>query len=150
MSRSNADLLALKAELTTDPKTLGLTLLAADDEANSVKLNTVMPTLLIDREAIPSIEIGVQIDRDEWAALSASDRQLLQVWSDAGSINPKAGGEVREGLLQMFGPTSETRANLLAILSEPSSRITQLYKLKTLSFGGAVSPSDIADARNAV
>lgn len=39
MSRSQADLAALHAELTNDPNALGLTLLEADDAANADKLN---------------------------------------------------------------------------------------------------------------
>lgn len=146
----NADLLALKAELTNDPKGLGLTLLAADDEANANKLNAVSSVTPIDREAIPTSEIMLNIDRDEFLALAAGDRQWLLGVGQGGTVNPKQGGEVYEGILQMFAAGTESRANLQAILTEPASRINQMYKLGLLSKGGSVTPSDIANARVAV
>lgn len=145
-----ADLLALKAELTNDPLSIGLTVLAADDEANANLLNEVRQTIQIDREAIPASELMAHIDRDEWGALSPADRSLVQVWATVGSVNPKSGNEIREGLMQMFGPTSETRANFASILTAAGSRIEQLFKAGMLSKGGNVTPSDIANARAAV
>lgn len=150
MAFSNADLLALKSELTNDPLNIGLTTEPADDEANANLLNEVREACQVDRETIPASEVNKAIDRDEFAALSAADRQWLGMITAGGTINPKAGGEVREGLLQIFGAATETRANLTALLTESASRITQLYKLGTLSYGGAVTPSDIANARVAV
>jgi len=144
-----ADKLAIKAELANDPLDLGLTVLEADDAVNAVALNLVRTVCQIDRETIPASEINKAIDRDEFAALSASDRQWLGMITAGGSINPKAGGEVREGLLQLFGPATESRASLTALLTESASRIVQLYKAGTLSKGDDVTASDIANARNA-
>jgi len=150
MARSQADLLALKAELTNDPQSLGLVAPPAiDDVGNADKLNEVLPQLQIDREAIPISEIFVNIDRDEYVALSGADRDWLNGISSGGTINPRAGGEVREGILQLFGPQSETRANLVAILTEPANRIEQMFKAGILESGGSVTPSDVANARNA-
>lgn len=149
MPRSTADLLALKAELATDPKGLGLTLLPADDEANAGRLNLVRPTLLIDRESVPISDVVKAIDRDEFNALSAGDRQWLQFITQAGSVNPKAGGEIREGILQLFAAGTESRANLQALLTEPANRVDQMFKEGKLESGGTVTPSDIANARNA-
>lgn len=144
-----ADYLALKSELTNDPLTLGLTLLAADDEANANKLNLVRDTIQVDRESIPVSEIAKAIDRDEYNAASAADRDYIKMVTAGGDVNPRAGSEVREGLLQIFGVATESRAALTALLTEDASRITQLFKLGTLSFGGQVTPSDIANARAA-
>jgi len=150
MARSNSDLLAIKLELTNDPQTLGLTLLAADDVANSEKLNLVREELQIDREAIPTTEIFLNIDRDEYAALAATDRDWIRGVTSGGTINPKSGGEVREGIMQIFGALSETRANLLSILTEPANRIEHMFKAGLLEQGGSVTPSDISNARAAV
>lgn len=147
MARSAADLLAIKAELTNDPLDLGLTTLAADDEANANALNLIRTVTAIDRESIPTAEIMLNIDRDEFVALSAGDRQWLLGVGQGGSINPKQGGEVYEGILQLFSAQSETRANLVAILKEDASRINHLFKAGTLQAGGTVTPSDIAQAR---
>lgn len=150
MSFTNADLLAIKAELTNDPKALGLTLLAADDESNANKLNEVSALTPIDREAIPVSEVVLSVDSDEFLALSEGQQRYLLFITNAGVVNPKSGNEVREALLQYFSAQSETRGKLLTLVTEPASRITQLFKLGTLSQGVAVTPSDVANARNAV
>ncbi len=149
MARSNADLLALKAELTNDPLALGLTVLAADDEANANALNLVRATIQIDRESIPVSEIVKAIDRDEFNAASAADRQYIGMITAGGDVNPKTGGEVREAMLQIFGVGTESRTNLTALLTEAANRIEQLFKAGTLEAGGTVTPSDISQARAA-
>lgn len=151
MARSNADLLSLKTELETDPQSLGLVAPPAiDDVGNAEKLNLVRDTLQIDREAIPTHEIFLNIDRDEYAALSPNDRDWLRGITAGGTVNPKAGGEVREGIMQIFGAATETRTNLLAILTEPANRINHMFKNGLLEQGGTVTASEIANARNAV
>lgn len=150
MARSNADLLALKAELTNDPLTLGLTTLAADDEANANLLNLVRDTIQVDRESIPVSEVVKAVDADEFIALSQPQRDYLAFIANGQTVNPKAGNEVREALLQFFSAQSETRTSLIAMLTEDASRITQLFKAGTLEVGGIVTPSDIANARVAV
>tara|TARA_R110000868_G_C10707204_1_gene749626 strand:- start:128 stop:577 length:450 start_codon:yes stop_codon:yes gene_type:complete len=146
---SNADLLAIKAELTNDPKSLGLTLSASDDEANANKLNAVSSATPIDRESIPVSDVVKAIDADEFIALSVGQRDYLKMVTAAGSVNPKGGGEVREAIMQFFGAASETRASLTLLLTESASRISQMYKSGLLTTGSAVTPSDIANARNA-
>jgi hypothetical protein len=150
MAFTNADLLAIKAELTNDPLAFGYVAPPAiDDVGNADKMNLVRSALQIDREAIPITEVMVQIDRDEFAALSAADRQWLQLISANGSVDPRNGGEVREGLLQLFGAASESRENLLSIITEDSNRVNHMFKAGLLSQGGIVTPSTIADARQA-
>lgn len=150
MARSNADLLALKDEITNDPQSLGLVAPpSVDDVGNADKLNEVRDTLQIDREAIPTNEIFLNIDRDEYVALAQADREWLNGVGQGGVVNPKAGGEVREGILQLFGAGTETRDNLVGILTEPTNRIEHMFKAGLLEQGGTVTPSDIADARAA-
>lgn len=150
MAFNSADLLTLKAELTNDPEELGLVAPPAiDDVGNADKLNLVRDTLQIDRQAIPTSEIFLNIDRDEYAALAQADRDWLNGVSQGGVINPQSGGEVREGILQLFGAGTETRTNLLGILTEPANRIEHMFKNGLLSQGGTVTPSDVANARNA-
>lgn len=149
MAFTTADLQAIKTELTNDPKTLGLTAPPAiDDTGNADKLNDRDGGLLIDRTAIPTHEIFVQIDRDEYAALAAADREWLAGVSASGTVNPKDGGEVREGLLQLFGAGTETRTNLLAILQEAASRIQQMHEEGLISTDQNITASDVANARN--
>lgn len=150
MAWTNADLLALKSEITNDPEGLGLVAPPAiADTENAEALNLVRETLQIDRTAIPTSEIFLNIDRDEYAAVAAADRDWIRGVTAAGTVDPRTGGEVREGLLQIFSAQSETRANLLEILTEPANRIEHMFKAGLLSQGGTVTGSDIANARNA-
>lgn len=146
-----ADRVVIKNELTNN--TLALTGYLpisneANDEANADALNLVRTQTKIDREAIPISEMVLAVDADEYLALSPGQQNYLAFITNAGVVNPKSGNEVREALLQFFGLTSETRGKLLAMVQEQSSRITQLYKAGTLSYGGAVSPGDVAQARS--
>ena len=90
------------------------------------------------------------MDRDEFNALSAADKDYIKVITSGGDVNPKTGGEVREAFLQMFGSGTETRTSLLAILTAPANRVEHLFKAGTLAVGGTVTPSDVAAARAAV
>lgn len=153
MPYTNADLLALKAELTNNPLALtGYLPLSnsANDEANASALNLVRVQCQIDREAIPVSDVVKAIDADEFIALSQPQRDYVALITNGGTVNPKNGGEVREALLQFFGAASETRGSLTALLTESTSRANQLFKLGTLSVGQLVTPSDVANARNAV
>lgn len=143
------DLLAIKAELTNDPNTLGLTTSDEDDVANAEKLNRVRDEQEVDRLAIPISEIVKAINLTEFEGLTASKRQWIGLIVAGESIDPREGGEVRNGLLACFAGGSVTRGNLVALLTEPANRIEQLYRAGTLSHGGTVTSSDIADARNA-
>lgn len=148
-----ADYSALKSELNTNPLALSgyLPLAnAANDEANANALNLVRSETKVDRESIPVSEMVKAVDADEFLALSAGQRDYLMFITNGGSVNPKSGNEVREALLQFFGALTETRTNLLAIVQENASRVTMLFKAGTLSYGGLVTPSDVANARAAV
>jgi hypothetical protein len=151
MPFTNADLLAIKAELTNNPLSLTgyLAVTGANDEANANALNLVRTQCQVDRESIPVSDVVKAIDADEFIALSQPQRDYVALITNGGSVNPRSGGEVREAMLQFFGVNSETRASLTLLLTESASRITQLYKVGTLSYGGAVTPSDVANARAA-
>jgi hypothetical protein len=150
MARSNADLLALKAELTNDPTELGLVAPPSiDDVGNAEKLNLVRDTIQIEREAIPATEIARSIDRVEYGAATLSDRQWIDLHLSAGLVDARTGSVFRTGMLAIFGAQTSTRANLQAILTVDGNRIEQLFRAGTLEAGGTVTPSDVANARNA-
>ena len=150
MSRSQADLLALKAELTNDPNGLQLVAPPAiDDVGNAAKLNEILEAQQVDRKAIPVNELAQQIDRAEFNALSAADRQWLSLIMQTGSIDINDTGQVKQGLLDCFAAETETRTGMASKLTEAVNRIEQLYRQGLLEVGGYVSPSDIANARQA-
>lgn len=151
MARSAADLLALKAELTNDPSTLGLVAPPTiADEANADALNLVRETILVERDAIPATEIARALNRTEYGSAVNADRQWIELQLSVGLVDARTGSEARAGFTAIFGANTTTRANLLALLSEPGNRVEQMFRAGLLEVGGTVTVSDIADARNAV
>ena len=150
MTWTNADLLALKAELTNDPDGLGLVAPPTiDDVGNADKLNAVSASIQIERSDIPATEIAKSINRQEYAAAVLADRQWIDLQLSAGLIDSRTGTEARTGLLGIFGAGTTTRANLQALLTQDGNRIDEMFQQGLLSRGGTVTPSDIANARNA-
>lgn len=148
---TNADLLAIKAELTNDPNAYGYVAPPAiDDVGNADKLNLVRDTIAIERNDIPATEIAKNIDRTEYAAAVLADRQWIDLQLSAGLVDARTGSEAREGLLAIFGAGTDTRANLAALLTRVGTRIEQMFQQGLLSQTGNVTPSDVANARNAV
>lgn len=148
MARSQADLAALKGELINDPNGLGLVAPPTiDDVGNADKLNEVLETQQVDRKAIPVNELAQQIDRDEFNALSAADRQWLGLIMQTESIDIDDTGQVKQGLLQCFAAGTETRNGMASKLTEAVNRVEQMYRQSLLEVGGYVTPSDVANAR---
>ena len=151
MTWTNADLLALKAELTNDPDGLGLVaprrLMMRAMRTNSMRLP--LSTIQIERSDIPATEIAKAINRQEYAAAVLADRQWIDLQLSAGLIDARTGTEARTGLLGIFGSGTTTRANMQALLTQDGNRIDEMFQQGLLSHGGTVTPSDIANARNA-
>ena len=148
MARSQADIAALYTELITDPNELGLVAPPTiDDVGNADRLNEVRTAQQVDRKAIPTNELTQQIDRAEFNALSAADRQWLMLVMSTGSVDIDDTGQMKQGLLQCFGSTTETRAGMEARMTEAVNRVEQMFRQNLLEIGGQVTPSDIARAR---
>ena len=148
---TNADLLAIKAEISNDPNTYGYVAPPAiDDVGNADKLNLVRDTIAIERMDIPATEIAKNINRQEYGAAVLQDRQWIDLMLSAGLIDARSGTEARTGLLGIFGAGTTTRANLSALLTRDGSRIEQMYQQGLISQTGNVTPSDVANARAAV
>lgn len=149
MSLSNSDLLALKQELTNDPKSLGLTLLAADDEANANKLNAVSALLPVKKRALTTAAIFNCIAAGEHQALSPQQARWLDAVLTLGQIDPFINAGIVDGLQEMFSEQTASRPNIDAALVQPGSRVSQLYQGGALSVDVTLTPSDIAQARSA-
>ena len=149
MPFTNADLLAIKAELTNDPLDLGLTTVPADDEANANKLNAISNTINVKRRALAASAIFAAIDPLEHQALTDQQARWLSALLEVGQIDPLEDQEIVDGLNQMFAADSNSRPAYTALLTEHGSRINQLFQNGTLSVNQQATPSDIANARNA-
>lgn len=156
MAFSNADLLNIKAELTNDPKALGLTTNAVDDEANADKLNAVrsgdpgfVKTLPVLRQSLTTRAIFNAVDPIEHQQLSAGQLQWYAEMLTLGQINPSTDSGIIDGLDGMFSENSVSRPAYRALLSQDGNRITQLYQAGAVSVNQTVTPSDVANARQA-
>lgn len=149
MPFTNADLLAIKAELTNDPLTLGLTTSPSDDEANANKLNAISNTINVRKRALSTASIFAAIDPLEHQALTDQQARWLSSLLEVGQIDPFEDQEIIDGLDQMFASDSNSRPAYTALLTQHGSRVNQLYQNGTLSVNQNVTPSDVANARNA-
>ena len=133
----NSELLVIKAELTNDPLTLGLTTNPADDEANANLLNEIRDSILVYRASVPSDEISIPID--EFNAASSGQQNWWAMQTADGSINPSV---IAVEFNKMFGANTAARASFDVVSKEESSRAIQL-----LGRYVNLTPSDIAQAR---
>lgn len=150
MPRSNADLLAIKAELTNDPATLGLTVLAADDEANAGKLNLSRVTISIRKRSLATAAIFNATSPLEYQAMTEQQRTWFNAMLTLNQIDPFLAVGVVNELRTIFPENTTSRAAIDPLFVQQGNRIDQLFQLGTLAVGGTVTPSEIAQARNAV
>lgn len=129
------DLVALKAEITSDPAAIGYAAVITDHLALAGILNR--PQRTIDAETLSSGVLVSCIDRAEFAALSAADKAYLNLFVTAGDVPMSA--NVRQALRALFPANSETRTKINQATRRTGSRAEEL------GFG-RVTESDVADA----
>jgi len=134
-----AELEIIKAELTNDPLELGLTTAPEDDEANANLLNEVRSSIQLYKASVSANDFAIPVA--EWNALTTGQQSWLTSERNDGSINPAVFGPE---FYEMFSESTEARANFDAVATEPASRARQLLERYV-----TVTPSDVADARNA-
>lgn len=139
MPLSNAELLAIKAELTNDPLNLGLTTLPENDEANADKLNLVRESVRVYRASVPADDILIPVD--EWNGLSEGQRSWWNNQTQDGSVKPSV---MADEFFKLFASGTESRANFDAVSTESSSRAIQLLGRYVY-----LTPSDVSQARQA-
>ncbi len=135
----NAELLIIKAELTNDPQSLGLTTAPEDDEANANLLNEVREDIRVYRASVASDEIVVS--PSEWAALSPAQQSWWNNQTLDGTVKPAV---IVSGFYELFGSNTAARASFDSVSTEPASRARQLLDRYV-----TLTPSDIANARTA-
>ena len=131
---------ALRAELTTDPQSLGYAALiaAGADAALADALNLVRAGIRVFRNDILAWEILAATVKADWDALAAGDKQLYLAMVSAGRLDATS-ASLRQMLGALFPAASPTRANLAAVGQRQGSRAEQL-------FGAAVSVAQVATA----
>lgn len=129
------DLVALKAELTSDPAAIGYAAANGDHEAIAKFLNK--PQRTIDAEVINGGVLVSCLDKVEFAALNAADKAYLNLFVTAGDVPVTA--NVRQALRALFPAGSETRNRINSATRRSGSRAEEL------GFG-RVTESNVADA----
>lgn len=129
------DYAKLKTELTTDPIVRGYA--GMGDEAAAATFTAVNRS--VNRESTDGGTIAASLVRSEFAALSAGDKQYVQLLVGAVSIPLTATLKTELGAIFANGTT--TRANLVALLSRPGNRAEEI------GLGGVPTTSDVAKAR---
>lgn len=129
------DLAALKTEITNDPAAIGYAAAKGDHDAIAKLLNREQRT--IDAETLSSGLLVSCIDRAEFAALPAADKQYLNLFVTAGDVPMSQ--NVRQALRALFPANSETRTKINQATRRTGSRAEELGL-------GRVTESDVADA----
>lgn len=135
----NSELLIIKAELTNDPQSLGLTTAPEDDEVNANLLNEIREDIQVYRASVASDEILVS--PSEWAALSPAQQSWWNNQTLDGTVKPAV---IADGFYELFGANTAARASFDSVSTEPASRARQLLNRYV-----TLTPSDIATARAA-
>ncbi len=144
----NADLLAIKAELSADPAHLGLTTLAADDAANATKLNAVA-ALIVKKRSLATAAIFNAVDPIEYQGLTDQQAKWFGAMLSLSQIDPFVNTGIVAGLDGMFASESASRPAYTALLTQPGSRMNQMFQAGLLTALYTITPSDVANARAA-
>jgi len=129
------DFVKLKAEIVADPLGRGYTGMTDAKVVDS--LNVIDRTR--DRTVVPAHEVFEALDFGELKALTVDSRQIVLGLLAMGDMNLK-GPNLRAAFGTIFGAGPTTRANLVALQTEPVSRAEELEI-------GFVRPGDVARAR---
>lgn len=129
------DLVALKAEINTDPAVLGYAAILGDHPAIAALINRV--GRLIDSDGLSSGALVSCLDKAEFTALNAGDKAYLNLFVTVGDVPMTQ--EIRQSLRALFPVGSKTRVNINAATKRNASRGDELGL-------GHVTASDVADA----
>ena len=129
------DLAALKAELQNDPILRGYAGMSDEAAAKTFAVNDRQPN----RDTLDAGLLIASIVRSEFAALTAADKQYVQLVASAPTMPLTVTLKTELGVI--FGVGTTTRTNLLALLKRTGNRAEEL------GLGGIPTPSDIANAK---
>uniref|UniRef100_A0A6M3IJS8 Uncharacterized protein n=1 Tax=viral metagenome TaxID=1070528 RepID=A0A6M3IJS8_9ZZZZ len=137
------DYAILKTEITSDPRGYGYATpwVAGTDWQVAELLNRVRDTIAVDKDLVSTPEIFEAIVPGEWAVASAQEKQRIQLILSMGSVDLR-GPNTRASFQAAFGSGTQSRANLVALLTRKGSRAEELF-----GSGVSVSWDDVAKAR---
>lgn len=117
------DYAALKAEIQSGPLAAAIAphIASGNHRAVADALNSVSASFQVPRAIVPSYEIIEAMAPGDWTGVSAAERIRIQVLISAGSVN-LSGANTRAAFAAAFGPSTQTRANLIALQTRNGSR----------------------------
>lgn len=129
----------LRNELINDPLSRGY--VGMTDQQVSDSLNTANRPVI--RTSVDTWEVLEATVDSEYTAMSTANKTRYQIFISAGTLDPSR-PNTKAAFASMFGPSTQTRTNLLALqLGTPISRATELG----LPF---VDPHNVTSAREMV
>lgn len=148
MAKSDADLAAMKAEMTNDPNGLGLVAPPAiDDVGNEQKLKAVIAGQLILRPWLSTADLLAVIDAAEHQALTPQQARYLDSVLLLQQISPATQPQITAGVRNLFLPLSKSGPAIDAVVQQDGNRIQQMVQ-QGLIVDGNWTTSDISAARN--
>lgn len=149
-----ADLLALRTEMDTDPAGLGLTTLEADDAANADRLNnhpvSLQTTVQVLVSSVATADIYNACDPIELQALTQPQLMNLQIIMGWEQVFPDRYPNIAAAIEGMFGTQSKSLAVVRGLFYRDGSRAQQMHQQGLLTTVSYITPSDYANARNLV
>ena len=144
LALAQVDLGALKTELATDPKALGLPAFFEKDAGTPAKLlNTVGVGVAfqVNREPVTPVVVLKQIDKDEWKTIGSLNVTMLSAVFAAAPLD--LSDPTTLSLLQSCFPVLATKtiANMAALAKRQGSRAEVLF-----GTGVIISAQNVADA----
>jgi hypothetical protein len=135
------DYALLATEINTDPQGLGYAARRAlgDDAGIAGLLNQVRSGIQVGSGVVPAYAVFRAIVRADFAALTAADRQLIQMILSMGQVD-LTDPNTRAAFAGAFAGTA-TQTNLQALQSRPGSRAEQLF-----GAASTVAAADVARA----
>jgi hypothetical protein len=109
-------------ELTADPLGIGYASMTDAEVAaslNAANHERIVPTLT-------STQVFEAIDPGEFSSLTDAQKALVRDLFALGTVAISPDSNGRAVILNLFGPSTATRANLLGEATEPISRATEL------------------------
>ena len=135
---------ALKAELSNDPTGLGYKTggpgTYKDDPTMADIINLPRVGISVFRGRINTDELVACVDKTEYSALSAGDKQLFQILISCGTIDTSS-ATLRSMIAGIFA-AGATRTAMIAAASRTGSRAEELFGI-----GVALTHEDMAKAR---
>ena len=120
---TSAQAVLIRAEITNDPAGVGYAALisASNFTAALAALSLHRVSVQIDQQLIPTASIFEAMVPAEWAALSAQEKQRIQIVLSLGAVDLR-GPNVRGTFTTAFVAGTTTRTNLQTLLTRNGSR----------------------------